>query len=223
MPAFVRVTHWLTTLCFFALLVTGVEIVISHPRFYWGETGNVNTPALFQIPIPASRASVPTGYDYVLPDQNGWSRALHFQAAWAVLFTGLWYLIAGLRGHLREHLFPRGFSIASLQHSLAEHLRLPSLAATPPGQYNLLQRLTYLFVIFGLFPFMIWTGIAMSPSFTAAFPFTVNLLGGHQSARTLHFVSTLALTVFVLIHILMIVLTGFRPRLRAMILGKATA
>ena len=63
--AFVRVTHWLTTLCFFALLVSGIEIVVSHPRFYWGETGNVLTSALFSLPIPSSRATVPTGYGFV--------------------------------------------------------------------------------------------------------------------------------------------------------------
>ena len=78
----VRVTHWIITLCFFPLLVTGVEILISRPRFYWGETGNDLTTPLFRIPIPASRHLVPTGYGYTLPDANGWSRALHFQAAW---------------------------------------------------------------------------------------------------------------------------------------------
>ena len=65
--ALVRVTHWMTTVCFLALLVSGLEIVVSHPRFYWGESGNVLTPALFSIPIPSSRATVPTGYGYVLP------------------------------------------------------------------------------------------------------------------------------------------------------------
>ena len=55
--ALVRITHWITTLCFFALLITGAEIVISHPRFYWGENGNVLTPTLFKLPIPASRTS----------------------------------------------------------------------------------------------------------------------------------------------------------------------
>src|ERR1043165_4479785 len=80
--ALVRVTHWITTLCVLALLVSGMEIIISHPRFYWGETGNVLTPSLFDLPIPASRSAVRTGYGFVLPDQNGWSRYLHFQAAW---------------------------------------------------------------------------------------------------------------------------------------------
>src|SRR6201984_3864136 len=79
--AFVRVAHWITTLCFFALLVSGMEIVISHPRFYWGETGNVLTTPLFQIPIPSSRHLVQTGYGYVLSDQNGWGRYFHFSTA----------------------------------------------------------------------------------------------------------------------------------------------
>src|SRR5271163_613132 len=77
--ALVRVTHWIITLCFFALLVSGVEILVSHPRFYWGETGNDLTIAWLKIPIPSSRDLVPTGYSNVLPDQNGWSRSLHFQ------------------------------------------------------------------------------------------------------------------------------------------------
>src|SRR5581483_11752216 len=94
--AVVRATHWISTLCFFALLLSGVEIVISHPRFYWGEEGNVLTTPLFQLPIPSSRRLVPTGYNYVLPDQNGWSRALHFEAAWIAVLTGLLYVIFGL-------------------------------------------------------------------------------------------------------------------------------
>jgi len=95
-PAIVRVTHWITALCFIALLVSGFEILISHPRFYWGEAGNILTPPLFSLPIPASRSSVPTGYGFVLPDQNGWSRYLHFQAAWVAVLTGFLYAISSL-------------------------------------------------------------------------------------------------------------------------------
>src|SRR5438445_8541475 len=124
--AVVRVTHWITTLCFFALLVSGIEIVISHPRFYWGETGNVHTPALFQLPIPSSRASVPTGYGYVLPDQNGWSRYLHFQAAWIAVLTGLLYVVWGwLTRHFGKNLLPgrADLSWRALSTRIAAHLR----------------------------------------------------------------------------------------------------
>src|SRR5581483_11371856 len=103
----VRVTHWITTLCFFALLLSGVEILISHPRFYWGETGNPMSPSLFDLPIPASRPWVNTGYNFVLPDQNGWSRSLHFEAAWTVILTGLVYAILGVWSrHFRKNLLP---------------------------------------------------------------------------------------------------------------------
>ena len=220
--AIVRITHWVTALCVLALLVTGVEILISHPRFYWGETGNVLTPALFQLPIPASRATVPTGYGYVLPDQNGWSRYLHFQAAWVAVLTGLLYVIFGLlAGHFRRNLLPaRGdLSWRKLPALLAQHLRS---AADEAGasSYNVVQRLTYLFVIFVLFPLVIWTGLAMSPGVVAAFPAVVTVLGGQQSARTIHFFVSVFLLLFLLVHVVMVYRAGFRNRMRAMISGR---
>jgi thiosulfate reductase cytochrome b subunit len=222
--ALVRVTHWIVTLCFIALLVSGIEVVISHPRFYWGETGSVLTQPLFKLPIPSSRALVPTGYGYVLPDQNGWSRALHFQAAWVLVLTGLLYLISGFfTGHLRENLLPgkADLSWQVLSTSIADHLRFKRPSEAEDWSYNVLQRLAYLFVIFVLFPLVIWTGLAMSLAFVSAFPATVTLLGGQQSARTIHFFVSLSLVFFLLVHIVMVWFAGFRSRMRAMITGRA--
>jgi thiosulfate reductase cytochrome b subunit len=221
--ALVRVTHWITTLCFLALLVSGAEIVISHPRFYWGETGNVLTTPLFKLPIPSSRALVPTGYGYVLPDQNGWSRYLHFQAAWVVVLTGLLYLIsAWFTGQLRKNLLPgkADRSLRAFSTTIAHHLRFERPSEAEAWSYNVLQRLTYLFVIFVLFPLVIWTGLAMSPAFVSAAPATVTLLGGQQSARTIHFFVSLALVLFLVVHVVMICRAGFRSRMRAMITGR---
>jgi thiosulfate reductase cytochrome b subunit len=199
--ALVRVTHWITAAAFAALLVTGLEIVISHPRFYWGEAGNVHTAPLFRFPIPSSRASVPTGYGYVLPDQNGWSRYLHFQSAWVAVLTGLLYVAWGAAaGHFRRNLLPARES--------------------PSWSYNPVQRIVYLGVIFILFPLAIWTGLAMSPGFVSAVPESVTLLGGQQSARTLHFFVSMALAAFVLVHVAMVIRAGFRSRVRAMITGR---
>ena len=220
----VRITHWLITLAFLALLVSGLEIVVSHPRFYWGEVGNVNTPVLFKIPIPSSRNLVPTGYGYVLPDQNGWSRYLHFQSAWVLVLTGLLYAVAGfLNGHFRRNLLPALSDISPkrLAASLFEHLRFRRPSAEEAWSYNVLQRLAYLLVIFVLSPMIIWTGLAMSPSFVSAVPFAVNILGGQQSARTLHFFLTLALVLFLVVHVFMVFLAGFPSRMRAMITGRA--
>jgi thiosulfate reductase cytochrome b subunit len=220
----VRVTHWIIALCSFALLVSGVEILISHPRFYWGETGNDLTTPLFQIPIPSSRDLVPTGYGYVLPDENGWNRALHFQAAWVALLTGLLYAIFGLfTGHFRENLLPSKADLSwrSLSDAIVSHLRFKRPSEAEAYSYNVLQRFAYLFVIFVLFPLIIWTGLAMSPAFVSAFPAAVTLLGGRQSARTIHFFVSLALVIFLVVHIVMICLAGFSSRTRAMITGRA--
>ncbi len=222
----VRITHWIIALCFFALLLTGIEVLISHPRFYWGETGNDLTKPLFQIPIPSSRDLVSTGYNYVLPDQNGWSRALHFEAAWAVVFSGVLYGIFGFfAGHFRKNLVPRkaDLSWGNLTATIAGHLRFQRPSEEEAWSYNVLQRAAYLFVIFILFPLLIWTGLAMSPTFTAGFPSTVTLLGGRQTARTIHFFASIALVLFLLVHIVMICLAGFWSRTRAMITGRATA
>jgi thiosulfate reductase cytochrome b subunit len=194
----VRATHWLTALAALALLISGLEIVVSHPRFYWGENGTVLTPSLFSIPIPSSRPTVPTGYGYVMPDENGWSRYLHFEAAWALVLTGALYLSFGvLAGHFRKHLLA---------------------GAGGDDSYNPLQRLTYLGVIFVLFPLIVWTGLAMSPAVTAALPQLATAFGGRQSARTLHFAFTVLLVLFVLIHLVMVWRAG-RSRLTAMIVG----
>jgi thiosulfate reductase cytochrome b subunit len=220
----VRVTHWIATLCFFALLVSGVEIVISHPRFYWGETGNVLTPPLFKLPIPSSRSLVPTGYGYVLPDQNGWSRYLHFQSAWIVVLTGLLYLIWGVfTRHFRKNMLPRKADLSwpAFASAIAHHLRFARPGEAEAWSYNVLQRLTYLLVIFVLFPLVIWTGLAMSPAFVSAVPATVTVLGGQQSARTIHFFVSLFLALFLLVHVVMVFVSGFRSRMRAMITGRA--
>ena len=221
--ALVRVTHWITALCFFALLVTGMEIVISHPRFYWGETGTVLTTPLFQLPIPSSRKLVPTGYGYVLPDQNGWSRALHFQAAWVGVLTGLLYVISSLlTQHFRKDMAPKRADLSwrALLTSFAKPLRFERPSAAEAYSYNGLQRLTYLFVIFVLFPLAVWSGLAMSLGFASAFPWSVTLLGGRQSARTIHFFVSLALVLFLFVHVAMVCLAGFWSRTRAMITGR---
>jgi thiosulfate reductase cytochrome b subunit len=221
--AVVRTTHWLTALCFFALLVSGLEIVVSHPRFYWGESGNVLMPPLFSLPIPASRSTVPTGYGFVMPDQNGWSRALHFQAAWLLVLTGALYVIWGAAtGHFRRSLLPAASerSLLAMSRAFTHHVKFTRAAAgSDASSYNLVQRIAYLAVIFALFPLIIWTGLAMSPAFVSALPSTVTLLGGRQSARTLHFLVTLALVLFLVIHVAMVWLAGFRARVMPMISG----
>ena len=221
---FVRVTHWLTTLAFLALLVSGGEVLLSHPRFYWGETGNVEETPLFVIPVPSSRPTVPTGYDYVLPDQNGWSRYLHFQSAWLLALTGVVYLGAGLgSGHFRTNLVHLVSRLAVASRSTRDRgtRAVPfrggrrSLVVQPAATDRLSAR------DLRARPVVIWTGLAMSPGFTAIWPTTVTLLGGKQSARTLHFAGLGCAHLFLFVHLVMLVFAGFTTRVRAMITGEA--
>jgi thiosulfate reductase cytochrome b subunit len=158
-----------------------------------------------------------------LPDQNGWSRLLHFQTAWVLVLTGLVYGIAGLlTGHFRRNLVPapEQLSWRAFWRRLAQYLHRTPLEAAEAGSYNVPQRTAYLVVIFCLFPLVIWTGLALSPAFDSAVPAAVNVLGGRQSARTLHFFISGALVLFLVAHITMIALSGFRSRMRAMITGR---
>src|SRR5581483_4596701 len=121
-------------------------------------------------------------------------------------------------GHFRRNLFPqRG------ERSWQAHWRaLRGIEKGDDGAltYNIVQRTVYLGVIFVLFPAVIWTGLALSPAFNAAFPFFVDVLGGRQSARTLHFFVSDLLVAFLIVHIAMIALAGFWSRTRAMITGR---
>src|SRR5207248_9049427 len=101
----------------------------------------------------------------------------------------------------------------------AQYVRGEAPDAAEEHSYNVLQRTAYIAVIFVLFPLVIWTRLALSPAFDSAVPAAVNLLGGRQSARTLHFIVSGALVLFLVVHIVMIAVSGFWIRMRGMITG----
>lgn len=198
----------------------------SHPRLYWGETGNVHEQPWLVLPIPASRRSVPTMYDFRLPDRNGWSRYLHFEAAWVLVLTGLAYGLWGFAsGHFRRNLVPergkRNWSAFSniVRKYLRHFLRREPLGVADSKSYNPLQRVTYLTVIFVLFPGIVATGLAMSPYLTAAYPLLVETIGGKQTARSLHFLLVSVLLAFVIVHLVLVKISGFRRLVRGMTIG----
>jgi thiosulfate reductase cytochrome b subunit len=210
----VRVTHWITTLSFLALLVSGIAILLAHPRLYWGETGAVGSPSLIDLPLP-----------FVLNGQSGWGRSLHFLSAWVLVVNGALYVISGLSTrHFRKQLLPTKADLnwRALSAALTNHVRLqPTRGGT--ASYNVLQRLTYLVVVFVLFPLMIWTGLAMSPALTSVIPALVSVLDGQQSARTMHFIVASVILLFLLVHIVMVSLAGFANRVRDMTTGGRSA
>lgn len=234
----VKATHWIGTLSFITLAFTGVVILMAHPRLYWGETGNDLTPALIELPI--SRNYKHGGWDQkesIFPDQgspisanrtydifnkNGWGRSLHFLAAWFLVIVGVAYLLAGFfTGHFRRHIVPRSTELRPtlFLHDLGDHLRMRIRNATGGPQYGLMQKCSYFMVVFLALPLIVLTGLAMSPAITAGYPFLLRLFGGYQSARTIHFFAFVILLLFLFVHVLMIIKSGFRRQMRAMTIG----
>ena len=207
--ALVRITHWIFTLSFFGLVVSGFAITLAHPHFYWGETGGIGSPSLFDLPLPT-----------MLGGPSGWGRSLHFQSAWIAVLAGSLYFVSGIfTQHFRTHLLPAmaDLSWRSLRDSVVEHLRFKR--PVEEDSYNVLQRLSYLTVIFVIFPLIIITGFAMSPAITSVIPQFVTVFGGHQTARTIHFFLGDVLILFLLVHIAMVIVSGFSSRMQAMITG----
>src|SRR5262245_49941380 len=208
--AIVRIAHWIVVASVIGLLVSGTGILVSHPRLYWGETGAVGTPSLIDLPIP------------FIIGPSVWNRPFHFFFAWILVLTGLSYVAGSLiTPHFRKDLLPAKGDLRwnRVMGVVSDHLRWKQRGEDAASTYNVVQRLTYLAVVFGIFPGFVWTGLAMSFGITSVFPILATSIGGHQSARTLHFVFVALLLLFVIVHIAMLVLAGFWRNVRAMITG----
>jgi thiosulfate reductase cytochrome b subunit len=206
----VRVTHWLFAIGVLGLIASGSGILISHPRLYWGETGGVGSPSLVDLPLP------------MIIGPSVWNRPIHFFFAWFLVLGGLAYVIAGIATkHLRRDLLPVKTDLGwrPIVSVLWDHLRWKRTDADEAWTYNVVQRLSYLAVLFVLFPGIVWTGLAMSFGVTSVFPLLATLVGGHQSARTLHFVFASLLLIFFIAHMAMLCLVGFGAHVQAMITG----
>jgi thiosulfate reductase cytochrome b subunit len=148
-------------------------------------------------------------------------RRWHFFFAWLFLLNGLAYLLWSLgSGHLRRDLAPSGKEIKHVGASIWEHLRFKFPQGEAAKRYNVLQKLAYLGVALILLPLMLLTGLAMSPGMDAAFPLLIDIFGGRQSARTIHFISASLIVFFVLVHLVMVLISGFWNNLRSMITGR---
>jgi len=148
-------------------------------------------------------------------------RRWHFFFAWLFLFNGLAYLIWSFgSGHVRRDLVPSSDEVKHIGTSVAEHARFRFPKGEAAKHYNVLQKLSYLIVALILLPLMLLTGLAMSPGMDAAFPVLLDVFGGRQSARTIHFISASLIVIFVAVHIFMVLVSGVWNNLRSMITGR---
>lgn len=155
---------------------------------------------------------------------NRWlamARRWHFFFAWVFVINGLCYLAYSIASrHLGRDLAPTAADWRSIGRSVLDHLRFRHPSGEAAKQYNVLQKLAYLGVIFVLLPLVALTGLAMSPWLDSIFPGWVDAFGGRQSARTLHFIVAWLLVAFVFIHVFEVIASGFWNHMRSMITGR---
>jgi len=242
-----RVTHWVWAICLFFLLLTGLQIFNAHPSLYIGQQSGfgfdnsilsmsaentengprgyttvfgqkIDTTGLFGLsgPRPSVQgfpawATIPSYRDL------GTGRVVHFFFAWVFVGTMLVWLVASLvNRHLWRDVVPKGRDLRRIGQDIRDHLRL---RFDHGAKYNVLQKLSYSVVLLVLFPLMVLTGLSMSPAMNAAWPWLLEVFGGRQTARTIHFAVMLLLVGFFIIHILMVVAAGPINELRSMITG----
>lgn len=177
---------------------------------------------------------VSTGYDGT-PTERGFpmwltlppyqdlatGRRWHFFFAWVLVIVGLFYIIYSLFSrHVQHDLVPKGRELRHIGGAILDHARLRFPRGEEARHYNVLQKLSYLLIIFVVFPILILAGLAMSPGIDAAVPQLASIFGGRQSARTIHFICAWTVVLFALIHIAMVLLSGVWNNLRSMITGR---
>ena len=246
---FTRLTHWIWALALFFLLLSGLQIFNAHPTLYIGEESGFaydnavlrmraenspegprgdttilgqrfDTTGVFAMSGPEARpqfrgfpawATIPSFQDLAT------GRVVHLFFAWVFAGTlAVWLLASLANGHLWRDLVVKPRDLRDLPKDLFNHLRFRFRHGR---SYSPLQKLSYAGVVFVLFPLIILTGLTMSPGMNAAWPWLLDVFGGRQTARTIHFLVMVLLVVFFDIHVVMVVLAGPINELRSMITG----
>lgn len=239
-----RITHWIWAVSLFFLMLTELQIFNAHPSLHIGkEAGFEYDNAILQIGARQDGEDLRgvarvLGIEFdttgILGVSNGEARAfpaaltipstqslatgrvIHFFFAWALVGTlALWLAASALNGHLRQ-LIPSFADLKALPRDIADHAKL---RFHHTGEYSVLQKLAYASVLFLALPLMILTGLSMSPGFNAAAPWLLDLFQGRQTARTIHFLTMLALLGFFAVHMVMILLAGPLNEMRSIVTG----
>lgn len=246
----VRVTHWINVLCILVLVMSGLQIFNAHPALYWGDKstfadpivamqavlGPNNTPIgettlfgkSFETTGVLGLSKTPDGtvagrgfpYWATIPSYRDLAtgRRWHFFFAWLFVINGIVYVVASLLSrHVWRDLVPSRHQLRHTGATVLNHLRF---RFDHGRDYNVLQKLSYLAMIFVVLPLAILAGLTMSPGMDAAFPWIVDILGGRQSARTIHFVAATTIVLFVIVHLVMVLISGVFNNLRSMITGR---
>lgn len=247
--AMIRLTHWVGVVCVTLLLLSGLQIFNAHPALYLGQASDFtqsiasigaaqkdtrligvtrifghsfDTTGVLGLSGPTNEEQPAFPSWLTLPGYRDLAagRRWHFFFAWLLVFDGLTYLVYSIvSGHLWRELIPSARQLRHVGSSIIDHLRLRFPRGDEARHYNVLQRLSYLLILFIVVPLLVLTGLTMSPGLDAAFPFLTDVLGGRQTARTIHFICAFIVVCFAIIHVVMVLLSGIWNNMRSMITG----
>ncbi|WP_447601158.1 cytochrome b/b6 domain-containing protein [Nitrospira sp. Nam80] len=242
----VRLGHWLNVLCLFILIMSGLQIFNAHPALYWGDRSDRERPLLSIRAVKTDEGikGVTTilGHQFDTTGVLGYSghsvrafpawatipsakwlamgRQWHLFFAWLFVINGLLFAAyAFISRHVTRDLVPTARDVRGIGKAIKDHLTLRHPSGNEAKRYNVLQKLAYLGVIFGLAPLIVLTGLTMSPTLDTAFPWLLTVFGGRQSARTIHFIACFSFVAFIVIHVGQVMLTGFFNNIRSMTTG----
>ncbi|MBX7526641.1 cytochrome b/b6 domain-containing protein [Qipengyuania vesicularis] len=209
-----RIWHWLNLVCVVVLFMSGLTISNAHRRLYWGDWGFAPEQAWLVVPRFPDWMTIP-GY-YSLAVARDW----HILMAWpfALLLLFMWVAMLVNRHFQRDLVTTRKeWQPKAIWHDIVEHLKLNF--DHEGGKFNFLQKLAYGLVLGVILPMMIFSGIAISPGMEPTFGWLLDLLGGRQSARSLHFIFAFAIFGFFVVHVVLVLLAGPIGQIRDMITG----
>jgi Ni/Fe-hydrogenase b-type cytochrome subunit len=214
-----RLWHWVNALTVFVMLMSGLMIFNAHPHLYWGQYGanfDHSWLSFHGRPIPGW-ATIPSTYNLAA------ARRWHLAFAWLLAAGLILFLVTSLiNRHAQRDLAPTRDEVrpSHILHDISEHARLRFPTGDAALRYNILQKLSYVGIIFVALPLLILTGLTMSPTMDAAWPWLLDLFGGRQSARSVHFLAAMAIVLFILVHLVMVVLAGPINEIGSMITGR---
>jgi len=213
--AAVRVMHWINVVAVVVLLMSGLQIFNAHPALYWGKSSYQGTGPIFAPGSFPGWITLP-GVQWL-----AMGRRWHFFFAWVFVLNGFAYVAYSIASrHLRRDLVPTRADLRSIGRSVADHLRLHHPSGDAAARYNVLQKIAYVGIMYVLLPAIVLLGLGLSPTMDSILPGWVDLFGGRQSVRTLHFAAAALLVAFVAVHLFEVVVTGAWNNVRSMVTGR---
>ena len=209
-----RLWHWVNVVAITVLFMSGLNISNAHRYLYWGNYGFAPEDAWTAVIRFPGWATIP-GY-YNLAEARDWHILIAWPFAIGLLVMWIALLVSG-RFWREMRTSPREWRPKAIWQDIAEHLKLNFDHGD--AKYNFLQRVAYGLVLGVFLPGMVLTGLAISPGFEPSAPWLVDMFGGRQSARSIHFIFSWALFAFFVVHVVLVLLTGPIRQLRDMVTG----